>query len=536
MKPILSSCSSPATEADLPMPTDSAMPHAHLAGAHALLEHPEGPAGQGSDAAPHGNAAQPAQAHGHPHHRLPMGGRFLMPHKRDFGDSNRFFAREGGNPLADAFEGKLTVHPGMGGLPVAGERRASLLESLSRKPAMGPRLAYIHVPFCEIHCLYCSFYQNKYRREAGAEYTEALIRELQLWSDREAQNGAPVHALYLGGGTPTALEPEDLARVLRAAATYLPLANDCEITLEGRVADLTAPRIEAALAHGVNRFSLGVQSFNTDVRRAMGRRADQETLLKNIHLLQTYNQAAVVVDLIYGMPNQTMAVWEDDLRVARSLDLDGLDCYQLGVHTASPLATAIANGRIAPAADVAMQSRMFAMSSEFFEDSLFRRLSISHWGRTPRERNLYNLYTKTGVDCLAFGPGAGGSLHGHMTYNSRDYAAWLAQVTAGQKPLAMLMEPAPRFRLDKALVSGLEQGVLDWQRIDSLCEEQPLGDSNGGKSLRGMLLPLLSQWQRAGLCECTGRHCTLSLAGQFWYVNLTQLLLEYLDEQLRQAA
>jgi len=466
------------------------------------------------------------------HGKMFMPGKNLMPHKLAANDPQRFFAKEGVDPLGCAFEGKIAVHPGMGGIPVPPQEKENLLEKLIATPCHGRKLAYIHVPFCETHCLYCSFFQSPYRREAGAAYTDTLIQELQLWSDQPAQANDPIHAVYLGGGTPTALAPEDLDRLLKAVRSHLPLANDCEITVEGRTANLTPELIEAALKNGVNRFSLGVQSFDTDIRRAMRRSLDRDGLIEKIKLLQSYKQTSVVIDLIYGLPGQSMETWLEDLRVARSLGLDGMDCYQLGVHKGSPLAKAIADGRIAPAADAAQMGKMFAASVQNLESAFYRRLSMNHWGRTPRERNLYNLYTRGNVSCLGFGPGAGGNLHGNMTYNTRDHERWREMVDFGVKPVGMLLLPSPLFELNNALTEGLEQGRLDIPALETICAEQDYAGLGQKGELQALISPLLGQWWQCGLLEPCDRSFVLTVAGQFWYVNLTQLLIEYIDKQL----
>lgn len=150
----------------------------------------------------------------------------------------------------------------------------------------------------------------------------------------------------MGGGTPTALQADDLRRILKEVRAVLPLANDCEITVEGRLSNFGPDKMEACFEGGANRFSLGVQSFDTEIRQAMGRVSDRDTLIRQLQLLQSYDQAAVIVDLIYGFPMQTMERWLADIATAQSLKLDGADCYQLNVYRNTPLAKAIESGRL----------------------------------------------------------------------------------------------------------------------------------------------------------------------------------------------
>lgn len=434
----------------------------------------------------------------------------------------RYFAREGVPPLSHAFEGKIAVHPGLGGGKVPPEDMGAHLDALLDQERRGKSVAYIHVPFCQTHCLYCGFYNTLYHAEDSSAYADALIAELELWRGRKAMESGPIHALYMGGGTPTALDGADIRRILKAARAALPLANDCEITVEGRLSNFDARKMEACLEGGANRFSLGVQSFHTDIRRSMGRIGSREDMIRGLELLMSYGQAAVIVDLIYGFPNQGMDRWLEDIATAQSLKLDGADCYQLNVYKQTPLGQAIERGKLPPAADIPEQSAMFAAGVEAMTGAFYRRLSISHWARTSRERNLYNLCVKGAAHCLAFGPGAGGNLQGHFYINKHDYAAWMESVRAGVKPCAMIQRPRERHYLYRAIAEGMEQGWLDLADLET----------RFAVSVESICRPLLQQWRRTGLVELAEGRVVLTLAGQFWQVNLSQLLQEYLQLQL----
>lgn len=438
---------------------------------------------------------------------------------------SRFFAREGVPPLSHAFDGKIAVHPGLGGSRVAKEAVPVHLDHLLDQERKGKSVAYIHVPFCRTHCLFCGFYRKKYSPEESRQYTDALIAEMALWRGRRAVESGPVHAVYLGGGTPTELEASDMVRLLRAVRDILPLANDCEITVEGRLSNFDTRKMEACFAGGANRFSLGVQSFHSDIRRAMGRLGTREEMIRGLEQLMGYGQAAVIVDLIFGFPHQTLERWREDIAVAQSLKLDGADCYQLNVYKHTPLGQAIECGALPPAADIPLQSALFAAGVEAMTKNFYRRLSISHWARTSRERNLYNLYVKGAAHCLAFGPGAGGNLHGHFYINESEYATWLQRVHAGVKPCVMLVQPQAHHYFFRAVAEGMEQGWLDLSDLEQ----------RFGIAVEDLCRPLLHQWRNAGLLELDGRRLVLTLAGQFWQVNLSQLLQEYLNLQLKEA-
>lgn len=458
-------------------------------------------------------------AHGQGHGKEHKAGHMHAPSL----DESRYFAREGVPPLSHAFEGKIAVHPGLGGSKVASEDIPAHLDKLLDQERKGRSVAYFHIPFCRTHCLFCGFYKKKYDSEESRQFTDALIAEMELWRGRKAMEDKPVHAVYFGGGTPTELEAADMERLLKAVRSILPLANDCEITVEGRLSNFDARKMEACFSGGANRFSLGVQSFHTDIRRSMGRMGTQEEMIRGLEQLMRYGHAAVIVDLIYGFPNQTMERWLEDIAIAHSLKLDGADCYQLNVYRHTPLGQAIEKGTISPAADIPQQSAMYAAAVEAMRKAFYRRLSMSHWARTSRERNLYNLYVKSSAHCLAFGPGAGGNLQGHFYINNGDYTAWMQSIQSGEKPCVMVTQPQANHYFFKAVTEGMEQGWLDMSDLERTY----------GISVEETCKPLLQQWRKVGLVELEEGRLVLTLAGQFWQVNLSQLLQEYLQLQLR---
>jgi len=222
---------------------------------------------------------------------------------------------------------------------------------------------------------------------------------------------------------------------------------------------------------------------------------------------------------------QTMDIWLNDIETARSIGLDGMDCYQLNVYGKTPLGKAIAEGKLPASATIAQQSAMFKAAVEKLTSMFYRRLSLTHWARTTRERNLYNLKVKGRANCLAFGPGAGGNLAGWFYINQHNYQKWMEGVNAGVKPVMMLNQPNPRFYFFRAVAEAMEQGWVDFAQLERTY----------GVEVRPALAPLLEQWERAGVIEMREGVMVLTLAGQFWQVNLSQLLQDFLKHHLEAA-
>jgi anaerobilin synthase len=437
-----------------------------------------------------------------------------------------FFAATGGDPLADAFPGKRAVHPFVGFAPVPEAEVPALWSRLHGQGRSNRAVAYVHVPFCENHCLFCGFYQNAWRARDGAPYVDAVIAQIRAFADTPAIEGPPLQAVYLGGGTPTALSGRDLARLIGAIRSHLPLTPDCEITLEGRIRSFGTDKARAAQDAGATRISLGVQSFADAIRQPLGRKATRAEVIRCLQALVALDRGAVVVDLIYGLPGQRPEDVAEDVRLCAELGLDGLDLYSLNLIPGTPLLSAIEKGKMMPAPPTVL-GRFFKAGEAAAEAEGWAPISTTHWQGSLRERNAYNLAVKTGADCLAFGSGAGGFLHGYNYRITGDLADFAARGgDAAQCLTRGMMRQGAAAPVSHALKLGMERGLLDVAAADAallaLCPSPPRA------SVAAHLAPLLAQWTGAGLLAPHHRFHRLTRAGRFWQVAMTGRLLGWL--------
>jgi anaerobilin synthase len=433
------------------------------------------------------------------------------------------FAATGGDPLAAAFPGKRGVHAFANSRAAPESEVESLWHDLHAQPRRRRAVAYVHVPFCENHCLFCGFYQNAWRADCGPTYVDAVIAQLAAFADAPVCDGPPLQAVYVGGGTPTALARADLERLIQAICRYLPLAPDCEVTLEGRVISFNPDKARAAFDAGVNRISLGVQSFSEEIRRPLGRRAGKAQIIAVLEGLVELDRGAVVIDLIYGLPGQTPSDLAEDVRLAASLGLDGLDLYSLNLIPGTPLVTAVEKDKLTPAGP-AQLGAFFAAGEEAAEAEGWRPISTTHWQGSLRERNVYNLAVKAGADCLAFGAGAGASI-GSVNYRiSADLSDYRARAGSGQRLTRGMMRSPPAAPVFNAIKAGMETGLLDPFSVEKAL--RALAGHNG-PSFGSHAAPLLDQWTSAGLLAPFHRFHRLTRAGRFWCVAMTGRLLTW---------
>lgn len=423
------------------------------------------------------------------------------------------------NPMSGAFPHKRVVHAGLNGTLISPKESQAVWDTvMSGTPKKGQmQCAYIHIPFCKTKCTYCGFFQNGTSQNIEDQYIDGLIGELKLASESPRLKEGLIHAVFIGGGTPTSLSPANSERLLKAIKEYLPLANDYELTLEGRIHDLIPENLEVWMSNGVNRMSIGVQSFNTKVRQMVGRLDTKETVLERLATLKSYGQCSVVIDLIFGLPGQTMDVWEQDLADLVSSGVDGADLYQLNVFDGSDLNRDIVSGKVPPAATTAMQGEMFEFGRTYLEARAYRRLSSAHWSANNRERSLYNMLAKAGVPMFPFGSGAGGNVDCYGMMLHRALKPYEDMVSRGEKPFMALMKQSDLQPFVNQVVSQLEQGYLNINTLVAM------------DSRLGELHWLYKLWEERGLVTYNGLLYKLTAAGEFWTVNITQSTLEAME-------
>lgn len=426
-------------------------------------------------------------------------------------DLSPYYAETGELPFSD----RRAVMPWRNSIPVSADKIDEEWLGLTNSTLPSrKRLLYLHIPFCATHCKFCGFYQNKLTETSTSRYMDYLTKELELEANTDLLQSAPIHAVYFGGGTPTALSAMELHNIISRLKRTLPLAPDCEITVEGRILDFTDEKIDACLEAGANRFSIGIQTFNSRIRQRLSRTAGREEAIKFLENLCSRDKAAVVCDLIFGLPEQTEAIWQDDLDIVSQLPLDGVDLYALNLLPTTPLFKAVENKRT-ELPDVVARRASYRRGAEFLAHQGWAQLSNSHWARTTRERNLYNLLIKQGADCLAMGSGGGGNLDGQAYMIERNLTLYYQSLDQNRKPISMMTTANPDRHWRHQLQAGIEVGRIDLDRLTPNAR---------------FLQPLVQQWHQTGLIKDNSLCLRLTNDGRFWSSNLMQALQQLLPQ------
>ena len=372
----------------------------------------------------------------------------------------------------------------------------------------GPRLGtddagfavYLHWPFCAAKCPYCDFNSHVRRAPPDQERFAAAFEREMAWF-RERTGPREVRSVFLGGGTPSLMEPSAVDRLLRAVAREWHLPPDAEITLEANPTSVEAARFRGYRAAGVNRASLGVQALDDASLRALGRLHTAEQALQAVELArETFPRLSF--DLIYARPNQSVAAWERELARALDLAADHLSLYQLTVEDGTPFAALHRAGKL-PVPDGELSADLYEATGALTAARGLHRYEVSNHAAPGAESRHNLVYWRSG-DWVGVGPGA----HGRLALGSARVATsaerhpetWLERVERDGHGTA---EEAltPDERADELLVMGmrLAEGI-DARRWEAL-SGRPL-DPN---ALEGL--------ERHGLIRWTGERIAPTQAG-----------------------
>lgn len=336
-------------------------------------------------------------------------------------------------------------------------------------PLTGLRAArkgvYVHFPFCLSKCPYCDFASTVAKRIPQERYTRAVLAELALRS--ETEEGGAADSVFFGGGTPSLWEPRHVGEVLEAIARRVGIAKGAEITLEANPGASDEARFAGYRAAGVNRLSIGVQSFQQKTLTALGRAHDPETAERAFHKARAAGFEQVSLDFIYGVHGQSLSEATEDARRAAALGPDHLSAYALTLDRESlaeevPLAKRLARGEVRLPPDEAVVEMGQAVREAFGEAGLLR-YEISNYAR-PGAHSKHNALYWTGGDYLAVGVGATGyaapleeglEAVGRRYSNLRSADKYLAAVEEGRLPEASVESLGRRERFSERLAMGL---------------------------------------------------------------------------------
>jgi putative oxygen-independent coproporphyrinogen III oxidase len=358
---------------------------------------------------------------------------------------------------------------------------------------------YIHIPYCHSKCPYCDFNSYAATQWPEAQYTAALIAELQHYAAQPAWQGA-IQTIFFGGGTPSLFAPESIAKVLEAVQRLWALNSSVEITLEANPGTVTREKLLGFRAAGVNRISFGVQSFHPHHLARLGRIHSAEEATAAIELARGAGFDNLNLDLIFAIPGQTLEEWQADLRTAVTLAPDHISAYNLTFEEGTAFHAMRVRGQLRPAAEE-VEVAMFTQTQEILGASGHAQYEISNYARAGRECR-HNLNYWRGGAYLGAGAGAHSFTHlpapGTRWGNEKNPNRYMQQVSdtgharASEESLAESQARGEFVFLGLRLRGGFDAGEFADRFGDDFISAFPHAEQ-----LRrdGLLVPSGSRWR-----------------------------------------
>ena len=349
---------------------------------------------------------------------------------------------------------------------------------------------YVHWPYCARICPYCDFnvVRDRGRTDEQAALADAIV------ADMEAQAALlgprRLASIFFGGGTPSLMPTDQVARVIERARALFPNGGQVEITLEANPTDAEAARFAALAKAGVGRLSLGVQSLDDEALKFLGRNHSAAEAMRALELARAAF-ARLSIDLIYARPGQTLAHWTQELNRAVDLGFEHISPYQLTIEPTTAFGRAFARGTLVPP-DEDLAADLYEATQAVLEARGFDAYEVSNHARDEAARSTHNLHVWRGGDYVGVGPGA----HGRLTLDGartatvahRGIADYLAGVGAGQ-PWSEDQQLSPpeadeeRLLLGLRTVEGVDAGLIEAMgltpRADALSDQGLLVESGG---------------------------------------------------------
>jgi putative oxygen-independent coproporphyrinogen III oxidase len=312
---------------------------------------------------------------------------------------------------------------------------------------------YLHIPFCSAICPYCDFAVLTGGPERRTRFADHLISEISLWApDRSTFDS--IDTIYFGGGTPSALAPEDIGRILKAAREKLSIQDGAWVSFEANPEDVDSESVRAWRELGVRFLSLGIQSFDADALRFLGRRHSPEEARRSVEIARAAGFDTISIDLIYGLPDQPFEIWQSTLEQAVALQPDHISCYQLTFHEETPFGFRLAKGTMSELPEES-QGEIFLFTHQFLRDHGYPAYEVSNFARSPGHRSRHNQKYWHHVPYLGLGPSAHSFSGTRRWWNERKIGAYEKRIEAGERPVAGSEELTGQDLALEALMLGL---------------------------------------------------------------------------------
>ncbi|MDR1248467.1 MAG: radical SAM protein [Treponema sp.] len=393
-------------------------------------------------------------------------------------------------------------HSETGAAPL--DQNLRLEARLNEKPDGKKAALYVHVPYCDHTCSFCNLNRKERQGVDLDAYADQVVSEMKTWGAFPYVRKLKLEAVYFGGGTPTALTARQFANIFKTIKDSFTLSEDCEITVESTLHNLGADKAAALESCGVNRLSIGIQTFSDRGRKLLGRFFTGVKAEKELAALRNAFGGILGIDVIYSYPGQTLPELRRDADLCIASGIDSVSFYPLMIQPKSALAAAIEQGKIAFTRDIAVEIELHNLFYHALKNAGFDLLELSKLVRPASDRYRYIQFQYGAGDIIPAGSGAGGKIAGFSVYS-----------TGGRR---MVSAPAPRYDSCHRILGRLQFGLYDPALIAGIAGPEKLA----------AITDAMTSLEREGLLELQAGKSTWkpTVDGVFWGNNMAVKIIE----------
>jgi putative oxygen-independent coproporphyrinogen III oxidase len=315
------------------------------------------------------------------------------------------------------------------------------------------KAAYLHIPFCEHICHYCDFNKFYLKGQPVDEYLQALEQEMILTLQKYPTTG--LETIFVGGGTPTSLNEKQLEWFVQSINRNLPKSDNVEFTFEANPGDLTTGKLQILKDAGVNRLSLGVQTFNDELLKSIGRVHRAKDVYQTIENAKSVGFKNISIDLIFSLPTQTITDFKESLTEAFTLDIQHYSAYSLIIEPKTVFYNLLQKGKL-PTPGEDMEAAMYELLMEEMEQHGYSQYEISNFSKAGYE-SKHNLTYWNNEYYYGFGAGAHSYVNGWRRSNAGPLKKYMEQIAEGNLPIFEEHQTTKAEQIEEEMFLGLRK-------------------------------------------------------------------------------
>lgn len=385
----------------------------------------------------------------------------------------------------------------------------SFEKMLQEEPDEREKAIYVHTPYCDKICSFCNL--NRKQIDGSLDsYAQYLADEFDKYGQTNYFKKSKFEVVFFGGGTPTVYKPQQLEIILQSIQRNVKFTDEYEFTFETTLHNLTEEKLNVMMKYGVNRLSVGIQTFSERGRKFYNRTYGKEEVIERLKKLKEFFKGDVCVDIIYNFPDQTIEEVIEDARIVKKLELSSASFYSLMVHEGSKLSKYIEAERVKMEEDMKKDYLLYQhFVDEMLREEKYHILELTKIAKNGGDNYKYIKVRNTGGDTFPIGVGAGGSVHGMGVYRMSKEMAFCSKQTEYHERFSRLSGYMQFPVISKADVKG----ILSEEEYKHFADK-------------------MTSYEKEGLLTEKEDSYVLTQDGVFWGNNISSDIIVYIMEQL----